>query len=346
MTCFGYLGYKNARFGRIEAHEAVTAGGREALLRAKEVAEELGFTVLHMYVDALWVKREGARHPDDFQPLLEAISRRTGLSIALDGVYRWVAFLPSRRDGRVPVANRYFGVFQDGSVKLRGLEARRRDTPVFVSALQQQMIACLAKAETPADVPRQAAAAVQALRRGLRRLYSGDVPLDQLLVGQKLSRKLEAYTTPSPSARAAQQLQEVGKILEPGQRVYFLWLRGRPDVHAWDLPCPPAYARLDLERYTELALRAAEAVLYPFGITPICCAPGRSDSRMPCRCPCRAAPRGRGAGRMRAGDWRPRSPQCCRQQRDRKGRPYGFDVTSSASCEPVPAKQILFTVLT
>ena len=268
VTCFGYLGYKNARFGRIEAHEAVTAGGREALLRAKEVAEEMGFTVLHMYVDALWVKRAGTRHPDDFKPLLDAIVDRTGLSIALDGVYRWVAFLPSRRDGRVPVANRYFGVFQDGSVKLRGLEARRRDTPVFVSTIQQQMIACLARAENAADLARPVAAAVLALRRGLWRLRSGGVPLDQLLVGQKLSRKLEAYTTPSPSARAAQQLQEVGKILEPGQRVYFLWLRGRPDVHAWDLPRPPAYARLDLERYTELALRAAEAVLHPFGITP------------------------------------------------------------------------------
>jgi DNA polymerase-2 len=27
VTCFGYLGYKNARFGRIESHEAVTAFG-------------------------------------------------------------------------------------------------------------------------------------------------------------------------------------------------------------------------------------------------------------------------------------------------------------------------------
>ncbi len=32
VTCFGYLGYKNARFGRIESHEAVTTWGREALL--------------------------------------------------------------------------------------------------------------------------------------------------------------------------------------------------------------------------------------------------------------------------------------------------------------------------
>lgn len=268
VTCFGYLGYKNARFGRIEAHEAVTAGGREALLRAKEAAEALGFTVLHMYVDALWVKKEGARQPADFQPLLEAVSERTGLSIALDGVYRWVAFLPSRRDSRVPVANRYFGAFQDGSLKVRGLEARRRDTPAFVVAAQREMIECLGQIACPADLPAQVAAAVRVLRRRLQDLHTGRVALEDLLVGQKLSRKLEAYTEPSAGARAALQLQAVGKTVEPGQRVYFLWLRGRPDVHAWNLPHPPAYARLDLDRYAELVLRAAEAVLGPFGVTP------------------------------------------------------------------------------
>ncbi len=59
VTCFGYLGYKNARFGRIEAHEAVTAYGREVLLRAKEIVEERGFRVLHLYVDGLWIDRPG-----------------------------------------------------------------------------------------------------------------------------------------------------------------------------------------------------------------------------------------------------------------------------------------------
>ncbi|NJN44421.1 MAG: hypothetical protein HC806_06685 [Anaerolineae bacterium] len=42
VVCFGYLGYKNARFGRIESHEAVTAYGREVLLQAKEAAEDMG----------------------------------------------------------------------------------------------------------------------------------------------------------------------------------------------------------------------------------------------------------------------------------------------------------------
>ena len=55
MTCFGYLGYKNARFGRIEAHEAVNAYGREVLLRTKELVEARGFQVLHMYIDGIWI---------------------------------------------------------------------------------------------------------------------------------------------------------------------------------------------------------------------------------------------------------------------------------------------------
>ena len=59
VTCFGYLGYKNARFGRIEAHEAVTAYGRDKLLSAKETFEAAGFTVLHGLTDCLWVQKPG-----------------------------------------------------------------------------------------------------------------------------------------------------------------------------------------------------------------------------------------------------------------------------------------------
>jgi len=269
VTCFGYLGYKNARFGRIEAHEAVTAGGREALLRAKEAAEDRGFTILHMYVDALWVEKPGAAQPQDFEPLLEEISARTGLSISLDGVYRWVAFLPSRVDDRVPVANRYFGVFQDGSLKARGIESRRRDTPVFVAEVQMELLEWLAKAKDADELALYIPGALKLLRRRLAELRAGRVPPHKLLVGQSLSRKVEEYTTPSPAARAAAQLEAAGKPTAAGQRIYFVWLRGQPDVHAWNLPAPLDPRRVDLERYRELTLRAAETVFLPLGLEPV-----------------------------------------------------------------------------
>jgi DNA polymerase-2 len=266
VTCFGYLGYKNARFGRIEAHEAVTAYGREALLRAKEAAEELGFEVLHMYVDGIWVKRAGASKVADFQPLLDEILKRTGLPIALDGVFNWVAFLPSRVDDRVPVANRYFGVFQDGSIKMRGIEARRRDTPVFIGEMQEEMLERLAQIARPEQFPGCLTDILAMLRRHLSALRARRIPLEKLLVYQKLSRELEEYSSPSPPARAVAQLKAIGKTMRPGQVVRFLYTLGEPGVHAWDLPVRPNPKSIDHKRYAELLLRAAGTALQPFGV--------------------------------------------------------------------------------
>jgi DNA polymerase-2 len=265
VTCFGYLGYKNARFGRIESHEAVTTWGREALLLAKEAAEEMGFTILHMYVDGLWVKQEGYTRPEQFTPLLDEIGRRTSLSIALDGVYRWVTFLPSRMNSKVPVPNRYFGYFQDGSFKMRGIDARRRDMPPFVVNTQMDMLNVLGQAASAAQIQALIPQALDLLRGRLNDLRAGRVPLDQLVMGQRLSRELSAYKTPSPAARALMQLNAAGKDKRPGQRVRFLYVRTGTGVYAWDLSDKPDPLTIDVAYYRKLLVRAAGTALQPFG---------------------------------------------------------------------------------
>jgi DNA polymerase-2 len=233
VTCFGYLGYKNARFGRIEAHEAVTAYGREALLRAKEAAENLNFKILHMYVDGLWIQHPDCTQAQDFQALPTEISERTKLPIALDGIYRWVVFLPSHVDERIPVPNRYFGVFQDGSIKVRGIETRRHDTAPFIAETQIKVLEILAKAPTADCLPDFLPEVRDYVGRRLDDLMKKRVPLDELLISQRLSRELTEYTSPSPAARAVWQMQAEGKQVRPGQRVQFLYTRGEPSVKAW-----------------------------------------------------------------------------------------------------------------
>lgn len=267
VVCFGFLGYKNARFGRIEAHEAVTRGGREILMRAKEAAEAMGFEVLHMYVDALWIKKSGCFHPKHFEPLLYEITRRTGLSISLDGVYRWVAFLPSKTDDRIPVANRYFGVFQSGEIKIRGLECRRRDTPQWITEVQMQMIQCLAAAGSDAALPGAVLRAFSVYRKALREFKAELIPLEKLVISGKVSFDLARYKNTTAAVRAAIQLKEAGKTIKPGQRVRYLLTCGSPDVHAWELPAPKRLVP-HTARYVELLTRAAASVLEPFGISP------------------------------------------------------------------------------
>ena len=242
VTCFGYLGYKNARFGRIEAHEAVTAYGREVLLRAKETAEDMGFNVLHMYVDGLWVQKDGLNQAMDFQSLLEEIHQRTKLPIALDGVYRWISFLSSRQNKRVPVANRYFGIFQSGEIKCRGIELRRHDTPLFISEAQHDAINILAQSHSEESLHR-----INALvQRRLYDLKHGRIKIEKLLVRQTLSRPVNEYRVPSPAAIATKQLEKRGKFLRQGQTVKLIYTLGSPGVHAWDLGEPVDPKRVDV----------------------------------------------------------------------------------------------------
>ncbi len=262
VTCFGYLGYKNARFGRIEAHQAVTAYGREALLRAKEAAEDLGFEVIQLYVDGLWVSRPEGATRENVEPLLLEIQDRTGLPIALDGIYRWVVFVGSRQNKDRPVANRYFGVFQDGSIKVRGIDARRRDSAPFVSAAQMHLLELLAAKPMPEEALPET---FDYLADRLRDLREGRVPLPDLIVRLQLSRKLEAYRTASPAARAALQLKMVGKEVRPGQRVALIYTRDEARVFAWDLPQKLNPRTVDVDRYQKLLLRAAGLVLESWG---------------------------------------------------------------------------------
>jgi len=262
VVCFGYLGYKNARFGRIEGHEAVTAYSREMLLRAKEAAEDAGYTVLHMYVDGLWIKHQ-AGSGANVQAVLDEIVTRTGLPIALEGIHRTIVFLPSQLDKRVPVANRYYGVFQDGSLKLRGIEARRHDTPPFVAQVQIEILQRLAQA-TPRQLPdAYLRDVVELLRRRLADLAGGRVEAATLLVTQRVSRTAGEYKVASPAARAIRQLESEGKALRPGQYVRFLYTRGEPGVYAWNQSVPPDLKTLDVKRYNDLLLRAAGSVLQP-----------------------------------------------------------------------------------
>jgi len=267
VVCFGFLGYKNARFGRIEAHEAVTNGGREVLLRAKDVAESMGFEVLHLFVDALWLKKEGAVDKQDFQAVTDEISRLTTLGVSLDGVYRWVAFLPSRMDSRVPVPNRYFGVFQDGTLKVRGIETRRRDTPPWVASRQNEMLECLSKASTYEQLPVYIRQAFDIFTKALSDLRANKVKLEDLVVTARISHDLEAYKSPTPAVRAAKiLLQNTGQRIRPGQKMKYIYVLGAPDVCPWESSSLLTVDQVDKEKYIELMARAATSVFYPFGI--------------------------------------------------------------------------------
>jgi DNA polymerase elongation subunit (family B) len=221
VCCFGYTGYKNARFGKIEAHEAINAVARETLLVAKEIAEDRGYEILHALVDSLYVQKAGATRAD-YEALNDEIAARTGLPLAIEAIYRYVVFLPSRQFEDVPVPNRFFAVAEDGALKVRGLELRRHDTPPLVAHMQQEALEILAEARDFSGYLAKLEEAREILRRCEESVADGSVAIEDLIVSRRLTREPREYRQANQTAIAAQQLFGSGVRLRPGQTVEYI----------------------------------------------------------------------------------------------------------------------------
>ncbi|HSJ88790.1 MAG TPA: DNA polymerase domain-containing protein [Anaerolineales bacterium] len=266
VVCYGRLGFANSTFGRINAHEVVSYLSRKVITDARLIAEAKGFDILHVYVDSLFVSKPSASK-EDFQILVREIEQGTGLPMDLENVYSWCAFLGSRHTPNVSVANRFYGIAPNKEHKLRGIALRRHDVPAFVAQVQRDILDILAK-ETDLTRSRECLPEVLTfLREQLSLLKRREVPLEQLVITQTLSRELEKYSVLSPLSCAARQLQTQGKPAKMGQRIRFLYMAPSPGVHAWDLSIEPNPRAVDVPRYQELTLRAVHEILQPLGVS-------------------------------------------------------------------------------
>jgi len=229
VCCFGYTGYKNARFGKIEAHEAINAVARETLLAAKGLAEARGFELLHALVDSLYVRKENAT-PEEYQELAREIEERTQLPLAIEAIYSYVVFLSSKHSPDIPVPNRFFAVKEDGELKVRGLECRRHDTPPLVSNMQTKVLSILAEAHDYDSYLEKLKDARILFHRYEERLETGGVAIEDLIISKRITREPRDYRKASLTAIAAQQLFGKGVKLRPGQTIEYIITASKSNV--------------------------------------------------------------------------------------------------------------------
>ena len=267
VTCFGYLGYRNARFGKVDAHIAVCAFARDSLLRTARLAEQYGFEVIHGIVDSLWLKKPSAM-PREVADFCREASKLIDVPLNVEGKYRWIVFLPSKVLEGVAVLNRYYGVFENGNIKLRGLEARRQDTPVFVVKAQMEMIKKLAGANSWNSFEDRIPEALRVLEEYARKLVTRQVDIQELLVTKRLSKSPLSYTHDVFQAIAAKQLEKAGFKVHAGQIIQYLIVNTEakwPNKKVIAVQLLGTDVRYDVEEYAKMLFSAGETLLGVFG---------------------------------------------------------------------------------
>ena len=268
VTAFGYQGYRNARFGRIECHEAINAYARELLARLLHRAEKSGYRVIHGIVDSLWVQPLNPAHPPDPERFAETMSREFDLPLGYEGRYRWIVFLPAVSHG-LGVPNRYYGLYSTGEFKLRGIGSRRHDTPVVLRRFEGELLQLFGQARTSAEFTATVPRALARADAFAKQIQDGTWPREELLIARRIVQELGAYVTFSDSVAALRQLASHGIARAPGETVRYLvvdrtarsW-RDRgvvAEALRGDEPYDPV-------TYLELLARMAETLLAPLGV--------------------------------------------------------------------------------
>ena len=273
VVSFGYLGFKNARFGKIEAHQTVCAFAREFLMRAAEIAKEHGCRIIHGIVDSMWLQDTRGRSIEEFvevtKKVADLITEETKVSMSWDGRYDVIIFLPSRAIRDVPTLNHYWGIKSDGEVKVRGIEVRRRDIPKIIKNAQYAFIDVFQGATSVEEFVKRLPTAEKIFYEYVDKIESGRISKEELTIKQRISRRPNQYKVNSYQAIAARQLERSGIIASPGKNVFYIILNADADpqfpekkIILSDLYEERKH-QYDKKKYLELLKRAFEN-LFPF----------------------------------------------------------------------------------
>lgn len=293
VTSFGYLGFNNAKFGRIDAHIGVCAFDRQILLQAAKIAEKHGFRVLHGIVDSLWIQKKkkngsgGRIKEEDYLQLKGSIENKTGFKISFEGIYKWIAFVHSKRNDVLPVPNRYFGVLEDGSLKIRGIEARRNDTPTLFNRCQNEILEVMAAGNTINEVKSLMPKVKDVFQKYVTLLKERrKVPLEELAFTKRLSKNSNEYQKNRDTIEnSALRLLEIEvKSMKAGEILRYVitdyehhhYRNKQSSGNKRAIPielidektsATTTTTTYDVRRYTQLLAETCNSVTEPFGYT-------------------------------------------------------------------------------
>jgi DNA polymerase I len=215
----------------------------------------------------MWLKKQNATSRE-YKKLCELIEKELELPISFEGRYKWIVFLNSRINPKIPVLNRYYGVFEDGNMKVRGTDLRRHDTPEIVRKCQSEMLDVLAQAKDSREFIELVPEALAVMRAYVSALKTHKIPARELILEKRLSKMPNEYSNLVPQAIAAKHLLKEGGKVHAGQTVSFVMIRYEskvPENRSLPVELTDSTTPYDAKSYVDLVLSSAMNLLLPFG---------------------------------------------------------------------------------
>jgi DNA polymerase elongation subunit (family B) len=208
---------------------------------------------------------------DDYLELKKSIEKETGFALTFEGIHKWIAFIHSKQNNILPVPNRYFGVYEDGTLKVRGIEARRHDTPVFFCKFQQEILEIMSEGNNIKEVKALLPKVKDIYHKYVQLLKENKVTVDELAFTKRLSKDSNKYQNRNTiESNALTKLNNEGKFLKAGETVQYIitdyYQTKSKNNRAIPIELINERTSYDVKRYIELLTEACNSVIEPFGL--------------------------------------------------------------------------------
>ncbi|MFQ6074019.1 MAG: DNA polymerase domain-containing protein, partial [Candidatus Bathyarchaeia archaeon] len=194
--------------------ESITGYGRYALKTTWKIAEEDGLHPVYGDTDSIFLENASS---EKVEWLIKTVKEKLKLDLAVEKRYS-VCVLPKAKKA-------YFGIFEDGTVDLKGLTAIKSNSPNFIQNVFQNCVKELSHVKSAQEYELAKARIVKVVQRAIRDLRNGKVELKDLVYSVRLYHdpveKLRSKVLPQPYQCVA-QLVASGKVVKRRDIVSFI----------------------------------------------------------------------------------------------------------------------------
>jgi DNA polymerase elongation subunit (family B) len=210
LVClYGTSGSLWNRFGNVLVFEEINKLSREVLLRTKDIVQKLGYEVIYADTDSVFLKDiRTALTTNGYTQVIDTLRKETGLPISIEHNFKFLVLLPLEAIERIEALKQYFGITQNRELVVRGIEARRHDTPNFIKKFQIELLYTLLDCNNVDEIVTKGYEnALLIVTRAIDKIMIGgaEITQDDLVISKLLGQNIEKYRTLFPHVCAAIQ---------------------------------------------------------------------------------------------------------------------------------------------
>ncbi|MEM1687886.1 MAG: DNA-directed DNA polymerase [Nanopusillaceae archaeon] len=218
-SMYGYLGFSASRWYCINCAAAITAYGRQFIKKTIEYLEKRGFKIIYGDTDSIFVilnSKEDLRIIDEINSILPK-----PMELELENFYISGIFV-GRRGEHKGAKKKYALLAEDGTIKLRGFEAVRRDWSELSKMVQENVIK-LALREDKDGI-------INYLREIINKIRKKELPLEYFIIREQLRKSLNKYEVEAPHVVAAKKYRDIGYKVNEGFIVEYIICSGKEKI--------------------------------------------------------------------------------------------------------------------